>query len=200
MAGVIIAFFFSDSRQKFKKVDLKKKFPYLSSNFWKTEAEVVIWQHPAPLESIFFLTNFFNVSFLSSTLLNDSSVKVLGDQSNYYWNVFFLKTQLHNYYYLVDLSCFFINKSISVCKNASCFFKGNFIEFYYPIVNKPLLSLSKLYSSFIWVEREAKEFYNIYFNGLKDSRRLLTDYTVLINEQVNYKTTGYNHLTQDLYY
>jgi NADH:ubiquinone oxidoreductase subunit C len=63
-----------------------------------------------------------------------------------------------------------------------------------------LQSLSKSFSSFVWVEREIKEFYNVSFLGLKDSRRLLTDYTVITPEYNSYETRGYNNIIQDLYF
>jgi Ni,Fe-hydrogenase III component G len=53
-----------------------------------------------------------------------------------------------------------------------------------------------------WIERELREFYNILYIGLTDTRRLLTDYTSLTTDDsyTNYKTTSYNLLTQDIYY
>ena len=65
--------------------------------------------------------------------------------------------------------------------------------------DKKLLSLSRVFSSYTWVEREIKEFYGITFLGLRDSRRLLTDYTTLepLNDQ--YETRGYNSVAQDIF-
>lgn len=43
------------------------------------------------------------------------------------------------------------------------------------------------------------EFFNVYFIGLKDSRRLLTDYVHNLNDDYGYKTLIYSGVTQDLY-
>lgn len=61
-----------------------------------------------------------------------------------------------------------------------------------------LPSLSLVFSSFNWVEREVSEFFNITFGGLSDSRRLLTDYTKLNNYDLQYKTLSYNEKTQTI--
>jgi hypothetical protein len=50
------------------------------------------------------------------------------------------------------------------------------------------------------VEREVLEFFDVYIWGLRDSRRLLTDYTSLNIDNYSYKTTSYDGLTQNLYF
>lgn len=49
------------------------------------------------------------------------------------------------------------------------------------------------------MERELKEFFHIYYIGLLDTRRLLTDYTENKYLLENYKTTSYNIIMQELY-
>ena len=61
-------------------------------------------------------------------------------------------------------------------------------------------SISNIFQSTTWVERELKEFSGLIFNNLRDSRRLLTDYTHHYNLFTQtYKTTSYDQITQDLY-
>ena len=65
--------------------------------------------------------------------------------------------------------------------------------------DKKLLSLSRVFSSYTWVERETKEFYGITFLGLRDSRRLLSDYTTVEPLTDQYETSGYNTVIQDIF-
>jgi len=44
------------------------------------------------------------------------------------------------------------------------------------IRNSQMLTVSSLYSSTVWLERELSDFSNINFTGLSDTRRLLLDY------------------------
>jgi len=66
------------------------------------------------------------------------------------------------------------------------------------LTGDPVKSLSLIFFGFSWVEREVKEFFNIFFWGLKDTRRLLTDYVSSSTNNSEYKTTPYNHLIQDI--
>ena len=60
-------------------------------------------------------------------------------------------------------------------------------------------SLTSLFRSFIWVERELAEFNSVQFKNLTDSRRLLTDYLNhnLLNTTA-YKLVSYDQIIQDL--
>ena len=49
------------------------------------------------------------------------------------------------------------------------------------------------------MERELREFFNLYIINLNDTRRLLTDYLVRENNDMNYKTMSYDLISQDLY-
>jgi Ni,Fe-hydrogenase III component G len=57
-----------------------------------------------------------------------------------------------------------------------------------------ILSISKIYFGNTWVERELKEFNNIYFIGLIDSRKLLSNYNY--NNKLNYNQ--FNSIISDL--
>jgi NADH:ubiquinone oxidoreductase subunit C len=45
------------------------------------------------------------------------------------------------------------------------------------VVKKKIQSISSIYTSAVWLERENSEMFNINYNNLLDSRRLLLDYT-----------------------
>ena len=64
-----------------------------------------------------------------------------------------------------------------------------------------ITSLSKLYECSIWLEREVSELDSLKINFLKDTRRLLQDYTIRTVKSSNtnvYITKGYNSIIQDL--
>lgn len=64
----------------------------------------------------------------------------------------------------------------------NCFFMNN------------LISISNIYKSFGWVERELKESNNLVFKGLKDSRKLLLNY----NYNINNHYINYNNIINDI--
>lgn len=58
-----------------------------------------------------------------------------------------------------------------------------------------LQSISKIYRGSSWVERENKEFNNIIFNNLNDTRKLLSNYNYNKNPQYN----NFNNILNDLH-
>ena len=59
-------------------------------------------------------------------------------------------------------------------------------------------SLSRIYSNSIWLERENSEMFDIVYSGLKDSRKLLLDYTnlrgvLLKNSSINNYSSFYKN-------
>lgn len=83
----------------------------------------------------------------------------------------------------------------------SCFLTSERLNILLPVKNNVnLFSISSLFKSTIWTERELSEFNNVNYVSLKDSRRLLTDYTNSHSINVNtFKTTSYDLINQDLY-
>ena len=64
-----------------------------------------------------------------------------------------------------------------------------------------IISLSPLYECSIWLEREVSELDFLKINLLKDTRRLLQDYTLIASRHLNpnlYITKSYNNIIQDL--
>lgn len=169
-----------DNRIFFKIVKIKEK----EKKFWIT-----------PLDfSLFFVLNnivYKNVSINSFNYSNIYNIKI---KKYLYIHLLMLKNIVKSNITLIDM----------------CISKNNYINYYFSdIINNirfnifyninkysNLVSISNLYSSATWVERELIEFNNIKFIGLKDSRRLLTDYTCIYN---NYKDNNYNIIYQDLY-
>ena len=64
-----------------------------------------------------------------------------------------------------------------------------------------IISLSPLYECSIWLEREVSELDFLKINLLKDTRRLLQDYTLIASRHLNpnlYITKSYSSIIQDL--
>lgn len=62
-------------------------------------------------------------------------------------------------------------------------------------------SLSSLFFSVAWLEREVRELEGFYFRGLQDTRRLLQDYLVIPEKSLSYTqyvTLSYNHIVQNV--
>jgi NADH:ubiquinone oxidoreductase 27 kD subunit len=87
----------------------------------------------------------------------------------------------NNRFFLYDsLVCVLLKNKLCLMDNFSNLFFGfklvlcslcNFSEVL------SVSSLTQVYASSVWLERELSEFFGIYFSGLLDSRRLLLDYT-----------------------
>lgn len=95
----------------------------------------------------------FNTVLLQQTILN---------KLPYLVDAYTLSTNSHSVFYIFN--CFYTNKYVNFCFN---------------ITHTHLTSISPLFRGAVWVERELKEFSTLYIKSLLDSRRLLTDYTIL---------------------
>ena len=202
MAVVSKFYCFTDLRQSLVQVDLKTFFPKVNLNFREENDYVAnVWLQPVPLESWFLSVNTQFCKINTTTLFFDTNVVLTSDSPvAYYWSSIFQKLNWGCSIFPLDASCWLKNKKTYIFVVFSCFFKKNMWSYFYALDTKVLQSLSKSFSSFVWVEREIKEFYNVSFLGLKDGRRLLTDYTVITPEYNSYETRGYNNIIQDLYF
>lgn len=111
-----------------------------------------------------------------------------------------LKNSLNNLYFNIDLGFYLNTDEQKIFKaHFSCILTSERLNINI-LTKKQLSTISTLFKSTLWVERELQEFYNINFYNLKDSRRLLTDYTYqksLNNKE--YKTTSFDLITQNIY-
>ena len=91
---------------------------------------------------------------------------------------------------------------VSIRYHLSDLLNNNRINVFINLQNKKqnnITSISNIYFSSKWIERELQEFNNINFVSLIDSRRLLTDYTYSLNNKNMNNYSSYNILTQELY-
>lgn len=159
----------------------------------------VFW-HKLPIESFILINNLtsFTLKFSSLNTTNTSLIDL--KDTNYYYLILFLNFSLDEVFFPLDGMVYTQNK-VGV-------YNLVFTSLYYQhwlVINgiykqNQLKSISQIYKSFTWVEREIQELSNVYFVGLIDNRRLLTDYTQYSYNFNAYKTNSYDLITQNLYY
>lgn len=171
----------------------------IKKHFSDAEPFTVFW-HKLPIESFILVNNTSSFNCVFSTLSNSSSSNIYFKNNNYYYFTLFLNFNLDEIFFPVDA---YVHQ-----KNVHDVYNLVFTSMYYQrwlsisstCGSKRLHSISNIYKSFVWVEREIQELANIYFIGLIDNRRLLTDYTTYLLNQTVYKTNSYDLVTQNLYY
>lgn len=183
------------SKLKFPYSDIRNKFLNLKT-FEKT------WFSPFPYD-IFMGVDINSVVFFKSNTLNNIntlSVEVTTKRQILYHIL--LNTNLMSLYTYIDASCYYTKKYFIYISSFSCLYTNNRVNFYAKTkaTNHPIIfSSSSIFLSSQWVERELREFFNIFIVNLTDTRRLLTDYMESTTKMFDYKTTSYDLLTQDLY-
>jgi Ni,Fe-hydrogenase III component G len=144
-----------------------------------------------------------NLWWLDYSILNLNSINFKYFYSN---NIFSIK--LKNFYYFFLINKFNINSTYFYNLDATILNKitnKTYVvstqTFFYDLqlllninVANNVLSISKIYFGNTWVERELKEFNNIYFIGLIDNRKLLSNYNY--NNKLNYNQ--FNSIINDL--
>lgn len=163
----------------------------------KNEKKQLILNQNFPYE-IFVATNFCPI-FFTTTAQPAANVNI-NVFSRPFYVILLLRSYLSDLYFPVDLSIFNTNKNLVY--GFSNFLSGTSINLWGSLKAKTLYTISTLYRGFTWVEREHKEFLNVNFIGLEDTRRLLTDYTQCSQDidADSYKTISYDLLTQTLYF
>ena len=125
------------------------------------------------INNIYYVSLNYNY-FYYFFLLNYKNLSTL---NFYVLDITTFKSININYYYVAYQSIFFDFKILIETQ-----FK-NYID-----------SISKIYNGCIWPEREAREFNNIQYNNLKDTRKLLLNYNY--NSELQYN--NFNNIVNDL--
>lgn len=155
---------------------------------------------------LFLLNTQSSHLFCYSTTINSADTLLVTNISKkkYLEYSLLLLTNLTSIYFFIDATFY---KTL----NVKHLFLGNFYNYlsyikYSFIVEIlknsnciTLYSISTIYKGSSWVERELREFFQLYFVGLNDTRRLLTDYLEDNFYSETYKTTSYNLILQELY-
>jgi len=144
-----------------------------------------------------------NLWWLDYSILNLNSINFKYFYSN---NIFSIKLKNFYYFFLINKfntnSTYFYNLDATILnKVVNKSYVISTQTFFYDLqlllninVANNVLSVSKIYFGNTWIERELKEFNNIYFIGLIDNRKLLSNYNY--NNKLNYNQ--FNSIISDL--
>lgn len=182
--------------------------PFMS-NFTKTLSEEQILKLLKQYHNVgylpydtFLLTRLFGMlTFGTVTLSTTDSISTVTSPSNMYWLNVFCRFDVSHLFFIHDFTVLANRANNDSFFSAySCYF-FNFSVYHFTFINSAssIPSLSWLFTGATWIERELGEFFNIFFFGLRDGRRLLSDYTNSPSVDYNYRTTMYSGLVQDLY-
>lgn len=138
------------------------------------------------------ILNLDNINFKYSLINNIYYINI---NQNYFYYFFLLNYKNLNSlnFYILDIMTF---KSINV-NNYYVAYQSIFFDFKILVetkFNNYINSISKIYKGVLWVERETKEFNNIQYINLNDSRKLLLNYNY--NYQLQYN--NFNNIINDL--
>lgn len=202
-----------DKRQKLEKYKINKYFfdKYLQTvlKIFKDEEVIELWNVNVPSDSLayVYILNKLNkqsqyiLSFFTANIDAKNNLNFTFNYNSYYYFILLLKLQFNNLFFPVDMTYYLKTNSRAVLVGITSYFTNNYLKLMFQLDEQfiNLTSISNIYSSFTWVERELSESNDITFLNLKDSRRLLSDYTLLKTNLNDYNTTSYNILTQDIY-
>lgn len=203
-----------DKRQKIEKYKINEYFfdKYLQTvlKIFKDEELIELWNINIPSDSLVYayFYNKFNkknnyiLSFFTSNIEAKNTLTFTFNYDLFYSFILLLKLQFNNVFFPVDMTYFSKTKNNNnVILGLSSYFTGNYYKLLFNLNQQQtnLTSISTIYSSFVWVERELSESNNIIFLNLKDSRRLLSDYNLFNTDHNNYNTLSYNTVMQDIY-
>ena len=139
--------------------------------------------------------NLLNTNnFIFSYKKNNNIFYLTVEKNFYYFYFLILKNSLNTLlYYNLDVTlikylnnCTYYNSTQTIF----CDFKIMIIS----NILKQINSISSIYKGNTWIEREIKEFYNIYIINLIDSRKLLLNYNY--NYNLNYNQ--FNNIISDI--
>lgn len=175
MAGVFVKLF-----------NIKFNYYFLNQNF-----KILSKEANFPWDNLLF----YNLNFYFKT--NDFTNKIFINllKNNYYNYSLINLLNFTNFFFLYEIVANKAQNIINISVLFNCFITNLNLIYLINIKNK-IKSISNIYPSSIWIERELKEMNNIFFIDLKDSRRLLTDYFQFEQNFNCYKTTSYFNKNQ----
>lgn len=201
---VFITTFKKDTRFFKRKVRVPK---YIRSLFKKhTDKELLdmgfCYVDILPWDTIMLLRFLTPITLSTNSNLNAITHEILLQKNFFYWFLVLLRFELsflffpHDVAYTTNkqsgssflfapVSCLFFHINLYIRQELKC--------------SGAIFSLSETFQGLTWVERELSEFNQLYFNGLRDGRRLLTDYGTYNVDYNSYKTNSYNLISQDLF-
>ena len=153
-------------------------------------------------DTIMLLRFLTPITLSTNSNLNAITHEILLKKNFFYWFLVLLRFELSFLFFPHDMS-YINNKQVGssfLFAPVSClFFHINLYVRQELKSSDSILSLSETFQGLTWVERELSEFHQLYFSGLRDGRRLLTDYGTSSVDYNSYKTLSYNLISQDLF-
>ena len=215
MGGTFKLYLKLDKRQKIKLYKLDKYFynEALEKAYkvLKEQKEIELWPGNIPVDSLIYVllvsknnknNNNYIFNFFSTNRESQNFFTFTFDYTYFYRFVLLLKLKYNDLYFPVDMCYYKHNKTGNLVCGLSSYFTNNYYKLLFSFDDTNIIkfsSISSIYSSFTWVERELSELNEITFVNLKDGRRLLTDYTTLSIDAEDYKTSSYNLAIENLY-
>lgn len=156
---------------------MNKKNSFFNNSLWWVDLNIL---------------NLNTVSFKYSLINNIYYININSDYFYYFFLLNYKNLNSLNFY-ILDIMTF---KSVNI-NNYYVAYQSIFFDFKILVETKfidYISSLSKIYNGALWVERETKEFNNIQYINLKDTRKLLLNYNY--NYQLQYN--NFNNIINDL--
>lgn len=155
-----------------------------------------------PWDTITLMRFLTPITLSTNSNLNAITHEILLKSNYFYWFLCLLRFELtylffphdiaytknmkdNNFFLFSPLSCLFFHINIYIRQELS--------------KECSIFSLSEVFQGTTWVERELSEFHHLYMVGLRDGRRLLTDYGTSQFKNDDYKTVNYNLISQELF-
>lgn len=143
-----------------------------------------------------FMDDFIGF-FYTSTTAPISTLKMIISPTSFFYFCTLLRSNFLGLWFPVDKGL--LNSYGLAVTYFDCYLTASTLSIL-TLNAKQVSSISSLFSGFCWVERELREFSNLPFDSLSDTRRLLTDYTLHSAEHDNYKNVGYSLQTQEVFF
>ena len=197
MVGSTITYKITDKRQKIIKISPQKSKLYLLlPKCFEGMEEFLYWLQPKPFDPLMLLDLKKPIKFYTSSIDSSNFLRIELSSKDIFWFSLFLRLNCDKLYTPMDSS--YISQKETTISAYSCLLTGFFLLFFSKC--DVMWSISRLYSSFSWVERELREFYKLNVIGLNDTRRLLTNYTATSYNYEDHKTTSYDNIIQNIYF
>lgn len=180
-----------DKRQKKVLIDISILNKIFNVNTYPSKK--LVWDQLLPLELLMYLP-IDSFRLLTSSCFSVYTIHffIRWLKQYYYFNLF-IRSEIKSIY--TPLELIYKNKkqaSVSIMLFFLCYFSFTSFTLQINTSNNIFWSISSVFRSFAWVERELSEFTDLTIFGAKDTRRLLTPY---MSQEFNVFSGNYNYDT-----
>jgi NADH:ubiquinone oxidoreductase subunit C len=204
-----VSFLKKDKRQKFINLSVKvlEKLRQLKikNKIFNNIESTMVFKQVFPYET-FLLLFSSNIKFGSSFTESMSVINFITDSECYYLSSIYLNAELDCIFFPFEVILFtkkeFFEKKIFYCFLLFyCYLRFTSVKFRFITKYNVLKSISGIYAGFSWVERELIEMNSFIINGVKDTRKLLTNYGANLDGVNGILSSYYDYdfVVQELY-